>query len=110
MKRLKKWEAARDEIAPFLIAQNTEGLVLTPDSIDLSGDSDSRVLRKATLVYVFCCMRLLGVSLPKAQEVASTASPNEEGRIRGMSSQRCIRRHVAECFEHRGFYESKRGK
>jgi hypothetical protein len=30
MKRLKKWAEARDQIAPFLLAGNTEGLVLTP--------------------------------------------------------------------------------
>jgi hypothetical protein len=54
MKRLTKWERARDFLAEFVADGKTEGLVLTPDGIDLSRDGSPKMLRKATLVHMCC--------------------------------------------------------
>ena len=104
--RLGKWEAARKHLAPFVAESTTEGLVMSPDGIDMSVDGDQWVLRKATLVHLYVSSRLLGLSRDIATEITCATFPESER----MHSGRTLRRYLAENFELGGFRETKRGK
>ena len=54
--QLKKWERARDFLAPFVAEGKTEELVVSADGTNFSNDGGEMVLRKATVVYV-CALR-----------------------------------------------------
>ena len=70
MKRPIKWEAARDHLAPFISAGTVEGLVASPNGIDFSVDGDKWILHKATLVHLYCSLRIMGMGRDEA-----TAAP-----------------------------------
>jgi hypothetical protein len=106
MKQMKIWEHARDHLAPFIKEGTTDGLVITEDGVDLSNDGHPRILRKATLVHMYCKLRLLGMSRAETTEVVTEAFPESER----MSSGRTLRTYLAEYFANGGFLESKNGK
>ena len=93
--RLGKWEAARKHLAPFVAESTTEGLVMSPDGIDMSVDGDQWVLRKATLVHLYVSSRLLGLSRDIATEITCATFPESER----MHSGSTLRRYLAEYFE-----------
>jgi hypothetical protein len=51
MLKMQKWSRAKQFLVPFIREQTTNGLVLTPQGIDLSKTGPSRILKKATLVH-----------------------------------------------------------
>ena len=59
--QLKKWQIARTFLAPFIRDQTTDGLVLLHGGgIDLSITGTSRILKKASMVYLYCGLRQQG--------------------------------------------------
>jgi hypothetical protein len=106
MVRLRKWISARDHLAPFIAKGHTEGLVCAVDGIDLTDTGNTKILRKATLVHMYCSLRLLGTPRDDAEEIACTTFPLEAR----MKAPRTLRKYVAEYFELTGFRETAAGK
>jgi hypothetical protein len=102
MKRLIKWEAVRDHLGPFITADSTEGLVVTPECIDMSVDGDQWILRKARLVHLHCSLRLLDTSREEATAACCATLPASEHVASGSSLRRCL----AMYFELKGFRET----
>ena len=95
MQRLRKWAAARDHLGRFLAEGSVEGLVHTPDGIDLSSNGNNVILRKAQLVHTYFSIRLLGV--PRAQAVEMVGASVTQSMH--MSSQATLYRYIKEYFE-----------
>jgi hypothetical protein len=106
MKRLIKWEAARDHLAPFISAGTVEGLVASPNGIDFSVDGDKWILHKATLVHLHCSLRIMGMGRDEATAAACATFPPSAR----MSSGSTLRRYLAEYFELKAFRETTKGK
>jgi hypothetical protein len=106
MSRLRKWANARNHLASFVAQGCTDGLIISPDGIDLSSGGNARVLLKATMVHMYCSLRLLGKSRDDATEIVGTSMPPA---VR-MSAPSTIKRYLHEYFELRGFRETGNGR
>jgi hypothetical protein len=106
MQRLRKWAAARDHLGLFIAEGSVEGLVHTPDGIDLSSNGNDVILRKAQSVHTYCSVRLLGVPRAQAVEMVGASVPKS---VR-MSSQATLYRYIKEYLELKGFRETGNGK
>jgi hypothetical protein len=93
-KQLKKWESTGGFLAPFVAEGKTGGLVVSADGIDLSNDGDQVVLRKATVVYMYCALRLYGI-----QREEYTGVVCQSFAAKDRMSPRTVRRYLAEYFE-----------
>jgi hypothetical protein len=112
MLKLKKWSKARVFLAPFLRDQTTDGLVLMKNGnhstamIDLSVTGTDRILKKASIVYLFCGLRMQGKSAAEAVSACTMLHPRSDR----MSSSATVYRYLNQFFEHSGFFETSAGK
>ena len=96
--RLRKWISARDHPAPFIAKGHTEGLVCAVDGIDLTDTGNTKILRKATLVHMYCSLRLLGTSRDDAEDIASTTFPPEARMTESSAHTSKVRAHFENTF------------
>jgi hypothetical protein len=110
LERLKRWEGARDYLAPYVSSENghTDGLVISADGdgIDLSRGGSAKILRKATLVHQYVSLRLMGLG---RQETLTTCASTFPSSLR-TTSDSTIKRYLAEFFEFKGFHETRSGR
>jgi hypothetical protein len=74
--------------------------------IDLSVTGTDRILKKASIVHLFCGLRVQGKSAAEAVSACTTLHPRSDR----MSSSATAYRYLSQFFEHSGFFETSTGK
>jgi hypothetical protein len=103
--KTKKWSAAARDLAPYIKEGTTDGLVLMAEGVGLSTAGTEHTLKKATLVHMFCALRLGGASTAGAIRTCTLVFPGYR-----MSGEATIYRYLHQYFTHKGFFETAVGK
>ena len=105
MLKISKWQKASSDLLPYVRDQTTDGIVLTHEGVDLSATGTDRILKKLTLVRLYCVLRLEGNTAAEAVRHCTLVFPGHR-----MSCSKSIYSYLKQYFTYGGFFETTVGK